>query len=364
MQHVLNYGSLLQAYSLKKIISDIGHSVSFIDIKPNDHDNALRDTVVAFSEGLDSTNKGFIYRLLQQDSNPLFIGNKILRKKRTTHKQIDFFQKYLQSDLNDKRFDVCVIGSDEVFNYSNHDRWGFTSQLFGNVTQADKIITYAASAGYSTENELNQTMRDCIKQAFTRISSFSVRDLNTYNIVKSLTGSEPLIHFDPVLIGDFGLEMSGAQSVIKRFPKHYCLVYSYNGRISDSSEIKAIKAFCKKHGLIPISVGGYQKWIHYHFDLTPFEALVAFQNADFVITDTFHGAIFSAKYSDRFGVVVRDSNKNKLADLIERIEIQEHQLHHIDDLERVFQIDKNIKGLDCKIKYERDRAISYFRSSI
>ena len=111
-------------------------------------------------------------------------------------------------------------------------------------------------------------------------------------------------------------------------------------------------------------MGGYQKWIHYHFDLTPFEALVAFQNADFVITDTFHGAIFSAKYSDRFGVVVRDSNKNKLADLIERIEIQEHQLHHIDDLERVFQIDKNIKGLDCKIKYERDRAISYFRSSI
>ena len=34
MQKVLNYGSFLQAFSLKKILEELGHNVYFIDIKP------------------------------------------------------------------------------------------------------------------------------------------------------------------------------------------------------------------------------------------------------------------------------------------------------------------------------------------
>ena len=33
MQKVNNYGSVLQAYSLKKNIENLGHTVDFIDIK-------------------------------------------------------------------------------------------------------------------------------------------------------------------------------------------------------------------------------------------------------------------------------------------------------------------------------------------
>ena len=41
MQKVQNFGSLLQSYSLKKIIESLGHEVSFIDIEPIPEDDKL-----------------------------------------------------------------------------------------------------------------------------------------------------------------------------------------------------------------------------------------------------------------------------------------------------------------------------------
>ena len=41
MQRVNNYGSLLQAYALKKIIEANGHTVQFIEIKTDDPQREL-----------------------------------------------------------------------------------------------------------------------------------------------------------------------------------------------------------------------------------------------------------------------------------------------------------------------------------
>ena len=35
MQKIVNYGSFMQAYSLKKMVESLGHRVVFVDYKPN-----------------------------------------------------------------------------------------------------------------------------------------------------------------------------------------------------------------------------------------------------------------------------------------------------------------------------------------
>lgn len=35
MQRIVNYGSFMQAYSLKKMVESLGHRVVFVDYKPN-----------------------------------------------------------------------------------------------------------------------------------------------------------------------------------------------------------------------------------------------------------------------------------------------------------------------------------------
>lgn len=65
--------------------------------------------------------------------------------------------------------------------------------------------------------------------------------------------------------------------------------------------------------------------------LTPFELLKAFQNAECIVTDTFHGTLFGAKFGKRMAVLIRESNQNKLEDLTQRLQIQSHVItdYHI-----------------------------------
>ena len=58
----------------------------------------------------------------------------------------DFRADHLRINQKSDRYDLCVIGSDEVFNCLSTGGWGFTSQLFGNVPEADSVITYEKSS--------------------------------------------------------------------------------------------------------------------------------------------------------------------------------------------------------------------------
>lgn len=42
--------------------------------------------------------------------------------------------------------------------------------------------------------------------------------------------------------------------------------------------------------------------------------------ADYVITDTFHGTVFSIKMNTKFCTLVRDSNRNKLEALLNKLD--------------------------------------------
>lgn len=362
MQRVLNYGSLLQAYSLKKILTEMGHNVNFIDIEQNEIENKLKN-VVHFKEAKQYANKGKIYRLLQQDDNILFAFGKISSKKKVAEEQLKFMDEFLDlnQENNTKHYDLCVIGSDEVFNCMNDTAWGFTSQLFGNVKQANRVITYAASCGFTSVDKLDGKVIEVIKNAFANISAFSVRDSNTRDLVYSITNNEPIINLDPVLIGDFEKEISKYEL---KLPKRYCIVYAYHGRINSKEEIEAIKKFCRERKLEIVSIGGTQKWIHKHLALNPFEVLKAFKNAEFVITDTFHGTIFSAKYSKHFAILIRESNRNKLCDLIHRLNIEQHKLDSLNSLSSVAQITHDKRNFYNLINTEREKAINYLRSSI
>lgn len=366
MQRVLNYGSLLQAYSLMKLIKSLGHEVSFIDIEPNEDDNAKRLEAVSFEKEYINSNtkilrKNLIYRIMQQDSNPLYALKKINSKKQVSKKQNKFGEEYLllNSANNTLLYDTCVIGSDEVFNCLNDSEWGFTSQLFGNIKQANKVITYAASCGFTIAENVPYEVGEIIKTSFQNINKFSVRDNNTKKFVTEYSDKEVDMHLDPVIIGDFYEEMQNNNEIVESLPKRYCIIYAYHARIHATEEIEAILNFCKKENLELVSIGGYQKWVHKHLELNPFEVLVAFQNANFVITDTFHGAIFSAKYAKHFAVIVRESNANKLNDLISRLDIENHRLTSIDRLATIYGITHNKKELNKLIEIEKKKSIQY-----
>lgn len=369
MQKVNNFGSLLQCYSLMKILISLGHEVSFIDIEPNSNENALinhnqvqfiqndkeysRITVIRYCKKID---KYFIKRVV----------NKI--KFNSQYKTFDEFRKdflHINDFDNNKTYDYCVIGSDEVFNCVQQTSWGYTSQLYGNVSQAKNVITYAASCGYATVQNVPEAVQDSIRAAFKRISFFSVRDVNTYNFVSDIMGQKKEIHYnlDPALIGDFNEEINKYGTGIK-LPEKYCLIYAYADRISERNEIASIIHYCRRNGYTIVSMGQPQKWSDDFIVANPFQLLYAFQKAQSVITDTFHGTIFSYKYAKHFAVLMRESNKQKLGDLVSRLSIERHVVKSFDQLTDVIKIEEDIDSRKSGLDKEYANALEYLKTSI
>lgn len=332
MQKVHNFGSVLQAYALKTILEQLGHSVKFIDIEKHDQENGL---IVNKRKQEELKHETFVQRMLTRNVLNK-ISNRFLLKK-----QIGIFQNFQKEylgicdDANTENYDYCVIGSDEVFNCTEMSEWGFTSQLFGNVSQAKKVITYAASCGATTIDDVPIDAQKLITKYMDQLLAISVRDKNTAEFVQALVGKPCSMNCDPVLFFNFDKEIANT-TLPENLPEKYCVLYSYYNRICQESEISEIKKFCAKHEMKIVVLGGAQFWTKNFWPLNPFQVLKVFQKAEFVITDTFHGTIFASKYASRFATIVRSSNQNKLGDLIRRLKIEDHQIISISKLDEYY----------------------------
>ena len=365
MQRVENFGSLLQSYSLKKMLEELKSEVHFIDIERNEKDDSTVKAGRKIFKNEVEKNNGVLSKLKKIDK---YFFNRI-KIKNIANEQDILFEQFRKNNLkiqdgeNNKEYDLCVIGSDEVFNCMAPSSWGFTSQLFGNVKQAENVITYAASCGSTTYSQLNKEMCDVIRNAFKKVSGFSARDKNTREFMEKLTDKKVEGHLDPVWVGDFTKEINQTKISV-RLPERYCIVYSYYNRIHTSDEIEAILKFCKEKKLEPVAIGAPQMWIKNYIAVSPFEILKIFEKANFIITDTFHGTIFSEKFNGYYAVLFRDSNKNKLSDLVKRINAEEHVISNFTELNKVYNICSD-RGKSLELQKEcREKSMEYLKTYI
>ena len=368
MQKVNNYGSVLQSYCLRKMLIELGHEVHFIDIEPNDQQFYMITNYddKTFQEEEKHSKNSLTRKLSKIDK---YFFNRINNRIRYST-QVRIFDEFRVKNLgiskkdNSDHYDICVIGSDEMFNCMQKSPWGFTSQMFGDVAQADKKITYAVSCGNTKYEDVPLDVKNIISKALNNLSGISVRDLNTYNFVKKLCDKRIYTHYDPVVVCNLDKEISAAHIKQRSFDKRYCLVYSYPDRIHDMNYIQQIKEFAKRHKLIIVTAGYGQGWISNYINADPFTLLTLFSQASFVITDTFHGTIFAMKYSKRFAIKIQDSNRNKLGDLICKFELDDHVTEDFEDLESIYNTKKDEKSILNKCNAARIETNEYLNDLI
>ena len=368
MQRVCNNGSFLQAYGLKKLIESLGHEVIFVDYQVG------KPIIQSFAD------KKTYYKLkLRNSIIKLFLTCKWLRwvlpegykqiiREREGYKKI--IKQYL--NITDKTnchslVDVIVIGSDEVFNCTQiNPEVGFSPELFGANQKADKVITYAASFGNTTLQKLKDLgLTENIKQYLKELSSISVRDRNSESVVYNLLGSKPEVNLDPVLMYDFMPTIED-----KKLRKDYIVVYAYRSRIT-AEEAAEIKAFAKQQGKKLISVSGQLDFCDEHIVVNPFECLNVYRHADYVITDTFHGTIFSIINRKKFVTLIRKSkgssygNQEKLQDLLNRLGLQERSYSYDSDKlsERILS-EIDYESVFKIINTERTHTMDYLKNQL
>lgn len=349
MQRVINYGSFLQAYGLRKVLKQIGCDVQFVDYKiEKPIVEAKKKSII--SKVFKNYN---IFKYIQREKMDKALSNKyeeflnILGIKK---------EKNYNPDI-----DMLLIGSDEVFNcLQSSKNVGYSRELFGKSYENIAVNTYAACFGSVTYDNLKKYNVDKeIANLLNNIKNISVRDENSKNIVKKLTNREARINLDPVIICDFEDELLNK----KVEHTNYIIIYAYKGRIS-KEEARKIKRFARKTNKKIISIGVYQEVADINLLLDPFEMLAYIKNADFVITDTFHGTIFSIKFNVAFATIIRESNKQKLGDLLRRFNLSNRKCTNLSNLGNLYYNKIEFNKVNEIIEEEKEKTMKYLNEII
>ena len=372
MQRVINYGSYMQALSLKTMLEGLGHEVVFVDYKARPSIQHRHSVKYWLRKGRQAIKQSGLCWAVSNMYRGRPFGYRV-RKTYTAGEQA-FLPALRELGVDYEHFhyrtkvDALVIGSDEVFNcLQNADNVGFSPELFGKHNRAKTLVSYAASFGNTTLERLNEYgVAKRIGRYLKKFDHISVRDENSAQIVRTLTGREPVQHLDPVLIGGIeNREWTGNRE------QNYIAVYAYTNRLS-KEECAEIAAFAERQGLRALLIDGSQKNGAFEMvkDCAPSEIIPYVKNAEMVISDTFHGTIFAIIKHIPFAVYCRQphgtafTNSEKLLDLLKKLGLMDRLVSEDNDLDTIFARQIDFDTVDAIRARERTAAIEYLKDAL
>ena len=353
MQRVPNYGSFLQALGLKSILEKMGHQVIFIDYKVGlpaveYSKKAILSYKFKSIRAVAWLHDWFKYNVQGNKNFVYSYKLKYLKVLGVTYKR----------NYNEK-VDLAIIGSDEVFNcLQKGANVGFSPMLFGCGINTKKVISYAASFGYTDYDGLEKYgVKEKVQGYLKNLSKISVRDQHSCEMIKRITGKEPELNLDPVLIADYKLPNK------KLKYRNYIILYTYKSRKYSDEEIGIIKEFCKKNKKELVAIGNAQSWVENRENVEPLEMLTYIKGADFIITDTFHGTVFSIKYNKPFATLVRPDNINKLKDLLIRLKKEDRIISDFYELDKIYHCPIDFTETNNIIEQEKKHTYQYLKNA-
>ena len=347
---VHNHGAVLQANGLQQVLKKMGHDVCFLSFDRS-YEYISAEQTKKYKIGLSSIPFYFKYMLEKGPANILYNY-----KKRNTLKAFRNAAFDLNTAYDAFTGDAVVIGSDEVFSLEI----GYNPMMYGYGLHADRIASYAGSFGPTTIQEIEQKNKtDAIRAGLNGFDAISVRDQNSQSIIKELCNKDVPLVCDPVIL--YGYEKEMAE--FKPKDSGYIVVYAYDNRMNDPSEVKAVKAYARAHGLKVYSVGYYHKWCDKNIDASPIELLGWIRNAELTVTDTFHGSVISIICNTPMAVKLR-GNANKLAYLLSEYGLSNRIMDSFAELENVAQMKIDFEDVNARLKQKREYSQQYLQSAI
>ena len=286
----VNYGATLQCFALQKVLSDLGYDVEVVN-----------DSRVHVKYSIGHKIIQFVWQ---------FLRNALICPLRRVRNNRFIAQMRLSKRVrNDKMlicvlsgYDVVVTGSDQVWAPINIEERQF---FFDDVPGHVRKMSYAASFGVSAlPDGLFARYRDRLK----RFNAISVREKSGVEIVRQLTGESPVQAVDPTLLLPFAYWDSKAVRCDRQVKGRYVLCYFIKRDRASVSAILSIAEEIARREQCSVVLLNMREWSALFSrhkacpNAGPQEFLRLVFDAVAVVTDSFHGVVFSIVYGKRFVV--------------------------------------------------------------
>lgn len=352
-----NYGSQLQARATVKILEDMGLDYEILDYRKKGIMFKIKAisrllNPVAIDNYLLSRQKAKAIKDVPQvlERNKLF--DEYARKHFLKH--VVFIDYYKQLQDRAQKYKAVLTGSDQLWSPA-----GFGTNFFNLMFVPDNIrkISYASSFGVS---KIPSYQRKTAKSFLDRIEYISMRENQGAAIVKDLTGREVPVLMDPVFVYNKE-EWADIVPITKEYDFPYILCYF----LGDNVEYrKRVKEFAENKNLTIVAINFCNSYTDYDKtfgDITPFDVdpdrfLNLLRGADYICTDSFHGAAFSVIMEKQFVIFNRYaeeasiSRNSRISSLCENLGIEQCRGAENADLSELFSKDIDYVTVKNKLK--------------
>ena len=317
LMHGFNYGGMLQCYALQEVLRELGFEIEVIDYPPSPRQRLFRRlSSSCLPSKVINTLEGQLWFLK--------------RRKKLWRKFEDFRNKelHLSKRINSRAelkelsqsYDIVLVGSDQVWNQS----W-FTPEYFLDFPSPGiKRIAYAACCG--AEFPIPEARRTRLMDDLKKFDNISVRNEMTLRFVQDQIGISPFIAADPTLLRNW----KNLEKPLDIPYEKYILVYILSEKVMGEKQT-IIKELARQLNLPIVAVHSdvLQPWFPSFADFElhnpgVFEWMAAFQHAEFVFTDSFHGTIFAVlNQKPLWNCIGRCHSFERIAYAVSRYHIQQ-----------------------------------------
>lgn len=321
-----NYGGILQAVALYQLLERQGHDVTLIykahSRSPFLVKEVIRKILLAIPGhnlfNVKVTKQNRIEWAQRRDLHLPFIQNEISKISPTLKTTAE-----LKQYAHEKQFDAVIVGSDQVWRKAYIDDPYYKSYFLDFIpTQSNtKKIAYAASFGKDYWE--GQGDSATISKLLSDFDGISVREASGIDICKNTFNVNGVQHvLDPTLLmgKEFYLEMIAKYDLTNISPKK---IVTY---VLDENDTKKtiIEKAQQNFACLDDDIAHLRGFNKENKTYTLPEWLCSIANADFVITDSFHGMVFSIIFEKQF-VVIGNHNRGleRFTSLLNMLQLEE-----------------------------------------
>lgn len=358
--NAMNYGATLQTWALQKAIKNLGADPCVI----NYHTDAIdRLYLPAKADTFEKKKKKLFdaeYRNNLKDQEL-----KYDKYHAFLNKHLDIVGDYtsyeaLATDAKNELsgIDAFITGSDQVWN-TDHTG-GYDGAYTLDFVKSGKKISYAASIG---RDFFLPQYSEQFSNALKSFDAISVRENEGVAAVGGVCDKRAEVVLDPTLL----LKAKDYDEIYteKKRPYRYILVYMME---TNKSFISLANSLSSTTGL-PIIQRRQKHFFKNEIDSfytdTPGEFLSEIKNAEMVLTNSFHGTVFSIMYRKPFISMLHTQTGSRVVDLLTGLGLDEHIIYRQSDFATMDQLKiKDEAALSARIDELSGKSREFLKKSL
>ena len=367
-----NYGSMLQARATCEVVSLLGY-----DYEINRY--TRKKTIGLFFRSIGRIPGEMKKWLLRRKKKKILnkypeIKEGIARREECFESFItDYFNKvslscdtFSQLKTLSRKYDAVLVGSDQLWRPEGYST-GFYNLLF--VPDEIPKISYATSFG---TNDIPNNKKRAAKKFLNRFSAISVRELQGSQIVKQLTGKTVPTTLDPTLLFTSTEWKRNLKKVETKDRGKYIFCYflgdnsEHRKQALKLKELTGYKIITIPH-LDEVVEGDFSFGDEQLFNIDPVGFFYLIEGADYILTDSFHGTVFSILNRKKFITFNRyteqskNSRNSRIDSLFTLLKLQARLYNG--QIENIFnEIEYN--SVESRLDDFRDQSISYLKQAL